>query len=464
MTKGDRWMHLSVLGLALISLLSAGGSYLYFKLGKRAGTVAGPLVIQFAYPVISIDPPAYDDWQSVFIGNHIYPRLLPEEHRPWIPFVADGVDVRCVIPDVSPNDEKCTEIRIAFKPRPFSDCMGRDYSAEDIRKEFEAILAVKSWALPQWKRCEEVGSGEVCVIGKNTSDAARRMRNTNMRFGWSKKEAEDQRFGAGPYCLSATHEKDGTLSGGVMSPHIASPKLPSIEFRVSQDKDLDFSLALYGSKNLLKGARRNVQTHTPLAYYVISNPKYADLQLPWHSLETKRLIHSFLVSHEVFFPENDHLAALVPQGSPPENETAVPSLASMPLEFVIPDYLPDCEELAESLTKIWSKNNQARAVCRDIVSYVMQNVRGKKDGNWHGFAVGVSASDPGRDSVRVQYFSPLSPESWTYDYPTPERFYYLVGMGQSLVTVDSDKICDLRPNPLGLGDVFATDLVPCGKR
>jgi hypothetical protein len=101
-----------------------------------------------------------------------------------------------------------------------------------------------------------------------------------------------------------------------------------------------------------------------------------------------------------------------------------------------------------------------KAKCTDIVDYVVKNVVEKKN-RWDGFFVGVSASDPSRDSLRYQYFYPNSPSSWTYDYPHPENLYYLVGIGQSLATVDGDRICNMRPNPLGLSDIFITDLLPC---
>ena len=65
------------------------------------------------------------------------------------------------------------------------------------------------------------------------------------------------------------------------------------------------------------------------------------------------------------------------------------------------------------------------------------------------------------DSIRNQYFSPESPESWTYEYAKAEDLFFLVGMGQSIVTVDAERICEIKPNPLGLGDIYVTDLLSC---
>jgi hypothetical protein len=116
--------------------------------------------------------------------------------------------------------------------------------------------------------------------------------------------------------------------------------------------------------------------------------------------------------------------------------------------------------LANTLNKQWQGSPNAKAVCTDIVDYVSKKVIKNKKG-WDGFFVGISASDPSRDSIRYQYFSTSSPDSWTYDYPQPDNLFYQVGIGQSLATVDGSKICNIRPNPLGLSGLFITDLLPC---
>ena len=122
--------------------------------------------------------------------------------------------------------------------------------------------------------------------------------------------------------------------------------------------------------------------------------------------------------------------------------------------------MPACNKLASALNKQWRPYSSAKAVCIDIVEYVSKKVIHNKKG-WDGFFVGVSASDPSRDSIRRQYFSSASPGNWTYDDLEPENLFYLVGIGQSLATVDGVKICNIRPNPLGLSDLFVTDLLTC---
>ena len=218
-------------------------------------------------------------------------------------------------------------------------------------------------------------------------------------------------------------------------------------------------MALYGTRELLKGSRKNVQAHTPLAYYVITNPSLARYQLPWNTAETRRLINEHFVREEVFFPKASGVEGLVPAGNAlgKDGNKLAPQVAP---EFVIPDYLPGCLDLAAKLTDSWS--GTAKASCANIVTYVQGKVREKR-GTWSAFLVGLSPADPGRDSLKLQYFSTDSPDSLTYDFPDSEALFYLAGIGQSLVTVDGERVCDLRPNVLGLGDIFATDFVRCGR-
>lgn len=427
---------------------------------RRSAPSAGPVRMQFTYPITYLDPTLYDDWETVFIGNHIYRRLLAEDDKPQVPYLAQDISVSCAEPTSSDVGPSCRRLRVAFTPEPFLDCAGNSYQIEEIRREFEALLRAKAWALPDWRRCEAAGQ-TICITAKNTGDVQRRLRNVNFRFGWSKRTASDSVFGAGPYCLHATFGPRRAIEKGALLPSDQGAGLPRIEFSVGDDKDWNFDVALYGTRELIKGTRRNVQAHTPLAYYVVTNRAFFDRSLPWNSESTRRIIHDHFVKTGVFFSETTGIEKLVPPGAALQ-EAEPKRAAGGALQLALPDYLPGCPELAASLTASWAHDGSAKASCTNIVTFIQSRVR-EKTGNWSGFLVGLSPADPGRDAIRLQYFSKDSPDSLTYDFQNPERLFYLAGIGQSLVTVDGKRVCDLRPSTLGLGDIFVTDFLPCGE-
>lgn len=114
----------------------------YFILRKKPNNPV-KYEVQFAYAVTSIDPSVYDDWESSFIGNHIYYRLLPEENKPFIPYITNNLSITCENPNSSILTDDCKKVRILFKPNHFLDCKGRKYETKDILKELEAILTKK---------------------------------------------------------------------------------------------------------------------------------------------------------------------------------------------------------------------------------------------------------------------------------------------------------------------------------
>ena len=430
-------------------------SLLIYRYSSKTDSVE-PLQVQFAYAVTSINPAIYDDWESGFIGNHIYYRLLPEEDKPWIPYVTKNVSIKCRDPRSATLNDACKVIRISFKAKQFVDCLNRVYTVDDIRHEFEEILNLKRWILPKWKSCGK--NDDICVEGKYIPDQLRRLHGTSFRFGWSRSQKNDGTYGSGPYCLKGNFNRNGNLTVGTLISNSKKVKLPDIKFHTSQNKDNQFNFAIYGNKGLLTKNRKNVQVHTPLAYYVITNPQLDSYYLPWNSNGSKNIIHDALTEKDVFFSETPQFVKFAPEGGALRKIRKLKYTAS--LEFVIPDYLPGCEKLADSLNVKWKKYGNVKARCTDIVDYVVKNVIEKRN-RWDGFFVGISASDPSRESLRYQYFTPNSPSSWTYDYPYPDNLYYLVGIGQSLATVDGERICSMRPNPLGLSNIFITDLLPC---
>src|ERR1035437_3689723 len=72
------------------------------------------VIVQTAFPVLSLNPLEYDDWASVFVGNHIYPRLFPETDREWIPSIAKDVKYQCLDSRRSPT-EPCHRERLLLK-------------------------------------------------------------------------------------------------------------------------------------------------------------------------------------------------------------------------------------------------------------------------------------------------------------------------------------------------------------
>lgn len=412
--------------------------------------------MQFAYAVTSIDPSIYDDWESAFIGNHIFYRLLPEPNRPFVPYLTKYIALSCDEPESIFLKNNCKRIRIMFKPINFRDCNGRSYETKDILYEFEKILSRNNWIIPSWKKCGR-GDDTICITGKYLPDQARRIKNIYFRFGWSKANEKDKIFGSGPYCLQANKNSKGQIISGTLSPRIQKFSLPQIHFHTSQMKEEQFHLALYGTKNLLNGERKNIQMHTPLAYYVITHPKLDKYQLPWNTMHTKNIIHEFFVKNEMFFSHDPKTLQFTPKGEALLSNNTLHYHGQ--LVFALPNYLPDCQKLATMLNKQW-RVEKARAVCVNIVDFVYNHVINVPK-NWDGILVGISPSDPGRGSLRHQYFSPNSSNSWTYKYASPDKLFYQVGIGKSFATVDGKLFCNIRPNPLGISDIFITDLLPC---
>lgn len=439
-------------------VLLAAASFAVWNFSIKPTNHAGPVKIQLAYPITSLDPTYSKDWETVLINNHIYPRLIPTQHESRAPYITEHVGFTCVKPQNSVLTDDCKEVRISFTPQPFKNCLGRDVTIEDIRTEFETLVKKAPWLLPNMKRCDE-GPSKICIEGTYRPDVQRRMHSVSFRFGWSKSHKEDVLFGAGPYCLTTKAKTQQGITEGLLAPKAEFSELPDIHFIVSQDPAYEFHFALYGSKKLLRGSRQNIQAHTPIGYYVVTNPALAGKTVPWNLEETKKKINEVFLREEVFFSAGTNINNIFPAG---QAVTAgnVAKFPTKPLEFVLPDYLPACQELASGFNETWRKYGKAKAVCKDVVSFVYEHVWNPKR-DWDGFIVGVTQHDPGRNTVEYEYFSPDSPESWVYDYPNPKEQYYLAGVGQSIVTVDGDRFCNLRPNLFGLGDIFITDLLGC---
>lgn len=428
--------------------------------------------VQLAFPVTSLNPVIYDDWSSVFVGNHIYRRLFNEKDRPEISTVTDSVKFECVSNKNDANIDHCERLQISFVVKPFQDCLNRTIDANVVRHEFETILTEKTWILPNWKRCTKqnnYATDLLCYEVHRIPDIKRRLHNLYFRFGWSLASQKDSIFGSGPFCLNNVIQnaeyviQSGTLKPAIHNSSINSKSiLPIIDINTSESADLPFHIALYGTKELLKGHRVNVQTHTPLAYYLVTNKMYKHTRMPWNTERSRKIIVQHMTRSEMLFPVTTKLHEIVPVGTAIESSIHLPKYhLKKRLTLMLPDYFPNCSSLAETLNQLWrNESENAEAICGNT-SKLTEDFTKRNFTEWQGMLSPLSPGAPGRNAIRYQYFSPLSKESWTSSDTNPDSLFYCLGMGQSLATVDNEKICGLKPNSMGLGDVFITDLIPC---
>lgn len=452
------WFSFPSILVLLVAALSYFGPAYSWAQSKNV------VVAQLGNPVLSLDPLVYDDWASVFVGNHLYPRFVAEPTRPWIPFVAHDLQIICSDPLSKNISTNCKKVQVEFFPKPFNDCMGRSIDRDTIQTEFFKTLRKKTWILPGWAPCKASGKTSVCVTAKNVSDIPRRLQNLYLRFGWSKTTSADLRIGSGPYCLTKkTLGTDGIqIREGELTPiSTLSSDLPVIQFFDSVTNERFFNIGLYGTHELLKEKRVNVHSHTPLAYYSISHPRWAKVRTPWNSLATKKLVATHLVKSNILFDhEMPELAKLVPAGKATEGPWAHEMKKTDSATVFLPDYLPNCDGLATKLSQSWRDYPKIIVKCVDISSYTDKFIR-TEEVRYDVFISPLSPGAPGRDAIRYQYFSADSQESWTKQHKNSEELFYLIGMGQSLVTVDGEKFCGLKPSSMGMGDIAITDFEVC---
>lgn len=438
----------------------------YFRFDSpKSRTGIESVSVQLAFPVTSLSPLIYDDWSSVFIGNHIYRRLLPEPERNIVSAVAKDFKILC--DDRSASQEKCRQVRVTFNINTFVDCAGFEYSKLDVKKEFLTILKAKEWIFPNFRICED-GVSDICIVGTNEPELIRNFRNLYFRFGWSKSRGERNVIGSGPYCLQVGVSERGTITSGrlVIREEFNRLPLPSeISFYTSTNPQDNFDVALYGTSGLVDQNRINVPTQTPLGYFVVSNPKLEGRSLPWNEIGAREIIKGFLRESSIIYGAPGALDKLMPQGS---TATVLKSASfeTIPSDFsalMIPDYFPNCDVLRNKLNQYWhAQRIDARAVCGNT-SALAERISKYGEIKWGAFLTPLSPGAPGRNSLRYQYFSSTTSESWLRGSTNPNTLFYLVGIGQSFATLDRRRICALAPNPLGLGDVFVSDFVACGQ-
>lgn len=79
----------------VIIIISLVLTIFLYSLDNKKHSVKTKLKVQFAYKISSINQTEYGESESVFVGNHIYYRLLPEKNKPWIPYVANKISIEC---------------------------------------------------------------------------------------------------------------------------------------------------------------------------------------------------------------------------------------------------------------------------------------------------------------------------------------------------------------------------------
>ncbi len=141
-------------------------------------TTNNSLRLQLAHPVVSLDPRTYDDWSSIFVANHVFPRLFDNQTESRFALTS-RYESKCVPDETS----KCATQILMFEIPPLTNCSQSNIGVAQIRREIELIMNAKPWILPGWSLCRDVNA--VCLRGPQTDDLDRRLMNIYFRFGWS---------------------------------------------------------------------------------------------------------------------------------------------------------------------------------------------------------------------------------------------------------------------------------------
>ena len=85
---------------------------------------------------------------------------------------------------------------------------------------------------------------------------------------------------------------------------------------------------------------------------MVTNPAASGETFPWNTEHSKSLIQSFLNQQNMTYSPPDDILRVVPNGAAIRSHSAVAGKKThvgRPLEFVVPDYLPKCAVLAQTL-------------------------------------------------------------------------------------------------------------------
>jgi len=445
------WITLPLILLGIVTV---------FTPTKNQISDSSSVKVQLGFPVLALDPKIYDDWSSVFIGNHIYYRFFSEKNRQWDYAIARDFVISCLDRKTNQDIESCDQIQVKFNLNPFSDCNDNVLSKDILAREFNEILKEKTWVLPNFRACYETGY-DLCYQGKSVKDIQRRLGNLYFRFGWSL-NGKGKKIGSGPYCLEVKEKNEKSIFSGRLVPK-SGLDLPVIEFFTSGQSGEKYNFALYGHSKLQTDHYMMIPAQTPLAYYMVTNKKWASYNVPWNEKAFKDDLRKYLMEENLIYDDysSEKLINFVSSGSAAVKPNKKPFKSDQFAVISLPDYLPGCKNSANFLKKGLEKKYKKIIVqCENTSKLIDEKLR-LKQGSWDVFLSPLSPGAPGRESIQYQYFSSDSKESWTEKYKEPTELYYLAGIGQSWVVIDRVKICGLNPNPLGQGDILVTDMKMC---
>lgn len=396
-----------------------------------------------------LSPLKYDEWGTIFIGNHIFPRLIPNKDRNEIEAISSEYTNKCLMEE----NKVCTKHKLVFKIKAFKSCSGLEMTAQIFKRELKSILEEKNWILSDWGFCESSHADEICIIASGVRDIERRLDSIYLRFGWSISDSKDRLFGLYPYCL----RKNSTLDDLTLIPQ--KKNIPIINFKVDLTGSENFDLSLY-EINKKKYGKRNLITHTPAAYYLVMNKKFEGSEELFLGDELVGILNKNLSLKELNVGLDSTFDVLVPKGNifSNKNEKIFSKFKSKTFNFVIPNFIKNCNQIKESLDIFFTAKKllNINVMCVDIAEYIPNNVL--KGNEWDVFLTPLTPGGPFIGALSEQYFSKSSKDAWIGR--TKESFFRRVAVIVTAVTT-SNEICFIKPNPLGIGDMFITDLTYC---
>lgn len=425
------------LALALPALLALFLNYQKLSTEHSQRTITVYSDVKF----YSINPLEFDDWSSIFIANHLLVDLTqgPNIHR----------TPACRISSDTCTDKTCQRKRIELTCEKLIGCSGEIIDKGIIQQETSSILNKKNWILPGYIECSS--RDNVCLEFDAVENTKERLNSIYLRVGWSQfdKSKEKNPFGFGTHCAttgSIVNKSDLIILK-------SKSDLPSIHFGSSSHKsfDISYSIPSNDQKNI-----KEININTPIAYYSVSNPKFDYGSLPWNNANTIDLIKKHLVKSDLIF-KNEIPFQIVPKGKEIAKDSI--NFSKRPFIYKLPDYINDCELLENDLNIFWHQQGfQTKAECADLNVTIQDIVLKKK--KWDGFLSPLSPGAPYLNSLHDQYFSKNSNDAWVkskHDSIT----YSLIGVGRTNMYVNTQKICGIQDNFLGLSNLHLSDFVFC---
>jgi len=401
------------------------------------------VIVKSKLPPLSLAPLEYDDFAAVFIGNHIYRRLFGTR----VGALLSNEDLNIVY-------KKNQKSKVFFNVPIVKDCEGAIVAKQVIVREIVEILKKKNWILPDLELCT-LDSSDLCFLTSKSKDIHRSLEAIYLRVGWSHKQSNF--IGVGPYCMKINKVDSAQLiAEAKLTPHsdFKSFRLPLILFTTSDSSErFDVDLYSAGSKESLLDESRAVRTHTPVAYYVLSNSLKEGMAYFWELEEYKSAMKSFLLENKLVFNEPNFTETFFPRQNV-ELAADTEYIYDLPRHsFLVPEYFNKCDEFVAGLNQ---KVKEEIFFCGDPSALINDSIR-LKNKKWHGFLTPVIPGTPIRNGTYEQYFSDYSNDSWLKD-STNSRFN-LIGTGDMFVDANVKSIASVLPNPLGLSDLFVTDLI-----